>query len=45
MLPENINWDGVSQSIVDTWLPLIGVMAAIIVVAVVVRIIKKKREK
>ena len=26
MLPENVKWDAVFQSIVDTWLPLIGVM-------------------
>ena len=24
MLPENVKWDAVFQSIVDTWLPLIG---------------------
>lgn len=44
MLPENIKWDAVFQSIVDTWLPLIGVVAAIVVIAVVVRVIKKKRK-
>ena len=35
-MPENIKWDAVFQSIVDTWLPLFGVIAAIIVIAVVV---------
>lgn len=44
-MPENIKWDAVFQSIVDTWLPLFGVIAAIIVIAVVVYIIKKKRKK
>lgn len=44
MLPENVKWDAVFQSIVDTWLPLIGVVAAIVVIAVVVRVIKKKRK-
>ena len=44
MLPENIKWDAVFQSIVDTWLPPIGVVAAIIVIAVIVHVIKKKRK-
>lgn len=44
MLPENIKWDAVFQSIVDTWLPLIGVVVAIIVIAVIVHVIKKKRK-
>lgn len=44
MLPENIKWDAVFQSIVDTWLPLIGVVAAIIIIAVIVHVIKKKRK-
>ena len=34
MLPENVNWNGVLQSITDTWLPLIGMVAAIILVAI-----------
>lgn len=45
MLPENVKWDAVFQSIVDTWLPMIGVGIIIIVIAVVVSIIKKKRKK
>lgn len=44
MLPENIKWDAVFQSIVDTWLPLIGVVAAIVVIAVIVHVIKKRRK-
>ena len=31
--------------IVDTWLPLFGVIIAVIVIAVVVHIIKKKHKK
>lgn len=44
MLPENVKWDAVFQSIVDTWLPLIGVVVAIILIAVIVHVIKKKRK-
>ena len=33
MLPENVNWNAVLQSITDTWLPLIGMVAGIILVA------------
>ena len=43
-MPENIKWDAAIQSIVDTWLPLIGVVAAIIVIAVIVHVIKKKKK-
>ena len=45
MLPENVKWDAVFQSIVDSWLPLIGVVAAAIVIAVIVHVVKKKRNK
>ena len=34
MLPENVNWNAVLQSITDTWLPLIGMVAAIILVVI-----------
>lgn len=44
MFPENVKWDAVLQSVVDTWLPLIGVVAAIVVIAVIVHVIKKKRK-
>ena len=44
MLPENVKWDAVFQSIVDTWLPLIGVVAAIIVIAIIVLVVRKKRK-
>ena len=39
MLPANIKRDAVFRSIIDTWLPLIGVVAAIIVIAVIVHVI------
>ncbi len=45
MFPENIKWDGVFQSIVDTWLPLIVFMVAIIVIVIVVRTFRRKRKK
>jgi uncharacterized membrane protein len=44
-MPENIKWDAVFQSIVDTWLSLFGVIIAVIVIAVVVYIIMKKHKK
>lgn len=44
-MPENIKWDAVFQSITDTWLPLFGVVTAIILIAVVVHFVKKKRKK
>ena len=44
-MPENVKWDAVFQSITDTWLPLFGVIAAIVVIALVVHFIKKKRNK
>lgn len=44
MLSENIKWNAVFQSIVDTWLPMIGVVVVIIVIAVIAHIVKKKRK-
>lgn len=44
-MPENVKWDAVLQSITNTWLPLFGLVATIVVIALVVRIIKKKRNK
>lgn len=43
MLPENVKWDAVFQSIVDTWLPLIGMVAVIVVIAIIVHVVRKKR--
>lgn len=45
MLPENVNWNAVLQSITDTWLPLIGMVAAIILVAIIVHVIQKNKSK
>lgn len=44
MLPENINWNAVLQSIIDTWLPLIGMIAAIILVAIIVHVAQKSKK-
>lgn len=44
-MPENINWNGVIQSIVDFWLPILGWVIGIIVVIVIVLIIKKIKDK
>lgn len=43
MLPENVKWEAVFQSIVDTWLPLIGMVAAIVGIAIIVHVVRKKR--
>ena len=45
MLPENVNWNAVWQSITDTWLPLIGMVAAIILVAIIVHVAQKNKSK
>mgnify|MGYP000018340161 FL=1 len=42
MLPENVKWEAVFQSIVDIWLPLIGMVAAIVVIAIIVHVLGKK---
>ena len=44
MLPENVKWEAVFQSIVDTWLPLIGMVAAVVVLAIIVLVVRKKRK-
>ncbi|MGP1404193.1 MAG: hypothetical protein ACTTKY_08565 [Catonella sp.] len=41
---ENVNINGIFQSIVDTWLPVIGVVAAVIIVIIVVSVIRKKKK-
>ena len=43
MLPENVKWEAVFQSIVDTWLPLIGMVAAIVVIAIIVHVVREKK--
>lgn len=42
MLSENIKWEAVLQSIVDIWLPVFGAVAVVVLLAVLVRILKKK---
>ena len=44
-MPENINWNGVIQSITDFWLPILGWVIGIIVVIVIILIIKKIKDK
>lgn len=44
MLPENVKWEAVFQSIVDTWLPLIGMVAAVVVIVIIVHVVRKKRK-
>ena len=44
-LPEHINWDAVLQSLVDTWLPLLGLAAAILMVLLAVFIIRRNRQR
>ena len=45
MFPEKIKWDAVFQSIIDTWIPLIGIIVAVVIIALIVHIIQKKRRK
>ena len=44
-MPKNINWNGVMQSIIDFWLPILGWVVGIIVVIAIVLIIKKTKDK
>ncbi len=44
-MPENINWDGVWQSITDTWLPFIIVGIIVILGIIIFSIIKKRKKK
>ena len=44
-MPENINWNGVIQSITDFWLQILGWVIEIIVVIVIILIIKKIKDK
>lgn len=43
-MPENINWNGVLQSIIDTWLPLFGWIIVIIIVVMVIKAINKRKK-
>ncbi len=42
---NNINWNGVLQSITDTWMPLIVMVVAIVVISVVVLMVRKYKNK
>lgn len=44
-MPKNINWNGVMQSIIDFWLPILGWVVGIIVIIAIVLIIKKIKDK
>ena len=44
-MPENINWNGIIQSITDFWLPLLGWIIGIILVIAIVFIVKKIKKK
>ena len=44
MLPENVNWNAVLQSITDTFLLLICMVAAIILVAIIVHLAQKNKK-
>ena len=44
-MPKNINWNGVMQSIIDFWLPILSWVVGIIVVIAIVLIIKKIKDK
>lgn len=44
-MPENVNWNAVFQSFTDTWLPLIGGVIAIIVVIIIFKFVKKRKNK
>ncbi|EET58881.1 hypothetical protein BRYFOR_09169 [Marvinbryantia formatexigens DSM 14469] len=43
-MPENVNWSAVWQSITDTWLPLFGGVALIVILLIVIHIIKKHKK-
>lgn len=43
-MPENVNWSAVWQSVTDTWLPLIGIVAVIIIAAIGIHIFKKRKK-
>ncbi len=38
----NRNWNNVLQSILDTWLPLLGFILAIVIGVLLIRFVKKK---
>ena len=42
-MPENVNWSAVWQSVTDTWIPLFGGIAVIVIAIIVIHIIRKSR--
>lgn len=38
------NWEGIRESLIDTWLPFIAVVAIIVAVAVIYTIVKRHRK-
>ncbi len=44
-MPENVNWDAVWQSVTDTWLPMFGWIAVIVIAIIVISIIRKRNNK
>ncbi len=43
-MPENVNWDAVWQSVTDTWLPMFGWIAVIVIAIIVISIIRKRKK-
>lgn len=43
-MPENVNWSAIWQSVADTWLPIFGWIAIVIIAIIVIHIIKKHKK-
>lgn len=43
-MPENVNWDAVWQSVTNTWLPMFGWIAVIVIVIIAISIIRKRKK-
>ena len=43
-MPENVNWSAVWQSATDTWLPLFGGIAVIVVAIIVIHFIRRRKK-
>ena len=41
----SVNWSGVLKSIIDTWLPLFGVIGIAIIIVLVIKFHKKRKDK
>lgn len=42
---KNINWDGVKQSITDTWMPLIIITAVAALAVIIIHFIRRRKHK